>query len=646
MHLGFETLETRHLLAVSVLINEIHFDPDIKNEHVSFVELHDAGDQPADLSGWQLTGAVVYAFASGTNLASQSYLVVAEDPVAIQTKFGAPAVGPFQGKLNNEGETVTLRDRGGVVRDEVDYRLGYPWPTVGDPPGLSIELVRPSLENDLGGSWRSGGPTPAAVNSVWAENTAPQTRRVRHEPLNPQPFEDVTITVTATDPDGVANLVLEYQIVEPGNYIRFTDPDYETQWSTIALRDDGIDPDAEAGDDIYSIVMAGSLHTDRRLIRYRITASDNLGDSITVPYPDDPQANFAYFVNDGNASWSAADRPGVTEVNLYNSAVVSELQTYHLLSRREDVLESQYTYLPYLSPEASLYQWYGTLVVDGLVYDHIRYRNRGWWSAYEWGKNKWKFDFHRGHSLQARDNWGNAYETKWDKLNFSAAITPVDYNPHRGEQGMFEAVTYKLFNLAGVPAPHTHWVQFRVVDGVDEVNPNDQYDGDFWGVYLAVEQPDGRFLEEHGLPDGNLYKMAGEHTTPNNQGPTQETVADGIVPGSALANFVTTYSETNPSQAWWQENANLDVYYSYRAVVDAVHHYDLPDLFNSVYYQHPETNQWWMLPWDVDLTWDGDIYTNDTEQFSQVWRRFATHELKNRAGNCKICCSTPTRAGN
>ena len=37
----------------------------------------------------------------------------------------------------------------------------------------------------------------------------------------------------------------------------------------------------------------------------------------------------------------------------------------------------------------------------------------------------------------------------------------------------------------------------------------DQYSGDFQGLYLAVEQPDGQLLEEHGLPDGNLYKMEG-----------------------------------------------------------------------------------------------------------------------------------------
>ena len=34
---------------------------------------------------------------------------------------------------------------------------------------------------------------------------------------------------------------------------------------------------------------------------------------------------------------------------------------------------------------------------------------------------------------------------------------------------------------------------------------------DFQGLYLVIEQPDGRLLDEHDQPDGNLYKMEGGH---------------------------------------------------------------------------------------------------------------------------------------
>lgn len=59
---------------------------------------------------------------------------------------------------------------------------------------------------------------------------------------------------------------------------------------------------------------------------------------------------------------------------------------------------------------------------DGEVYDHIRYRARGGVWRYSMGKNMWKFDFNRGHSFEARDNYGARYDTPWDKVNFSAII--------------------------------------------------------------------------------------------------------------------------------------------------------------------------------------------------------------------------------
>ena len=141
------------------------------------------------------------------------------------------------------------------------------------------------------------------------------------------------------------------------------------------------------------------------------------------------------------------------------------------------------------------------------------------------GKNMWKFDFNRGHDFEARDNYGKKYKTTWKKLNLGANIQQGDYQ-HRGEQGMFESVGLRLFNLAGVESPKTHWITLRIVDNALE-SPG-QYSGDFWGLYLAVEQEDGHFLDEHDLPDGNFYKMEGGTGELNNQGLTGAT--DKLVP--------------------------------------------------------------------------------------------------------------------
>ena len=131
------------------------------------------------------------------------------------------------------------------------------------------------------------------------------------------------------------------------------------------------------------------------------------------------------------------------------------------------------------------------------------------------GKNMWKFDFNRGHGFQARDDYGKKYKTKWDKLNFSSIIQRGNFG-HRGENGMFESVGFRLFNLAGVEGPHTNFVHFRIIESAFE-NAGNQYSTDFQGPYLAIEQLNGDFLDAHGLPDGNLYKME-RNTGPNRIG--------------------------------------------------------------------------------------------------------------------------------
>jgi hypothetical protein len=71
---------------------------------------------------------------------------------------------------------LVLRNPAGQIENEVDYQSEFPWPIVGLPPGYSIELINPALDNSLGGSWRasaSGTPdsssrTLIAAGSVWA----------------------------------------------------------------------------------------------------------------------------------------------------------------------------------------------------------------------------------------------------------------------------------------------------------------------------------------------------------------------------------------------------------------------------------------------------------------------------------------------
>lgn len=121
-----------------IIINEIHYDPDIKTEPVEFIELHNTTGTEVNLSGWYFNSGVSYLFPAGAVLPANGYIVVTMDPVRVQAKWDLPlnlVFGPFEGKLSNEGEQIELCNDDGELVDSVDYQPGFPWPIVGDAEG-------------------------------------------------------------------------------------------------------------------------------------------------------------------------------------------------------------------------------------------------------------------------------------------------------------------------------------------------------------------------------------------------------------------------------------------------------------------------------------------------------------------------------
>jgi len=628
-----------------VIINEIHYDPDVKTELVEFVELYNAGTSYVDLTGWYFSNGISFQFPDGTILPAGGYIVVTENPylayhpVTIMDKYDVNSslvYGSFAGRLSNDGERIILRDAEGRKIDEVDYQLGFPWPTVGDAvsenrpgTGHSIQLVNPSFDNDLAGSWRSAYPTPAARNEeVYAENIPPHIRQVKHSPKQPKSNEVVTITAKVTDPDGVAEVTLLYQIVNPGSYIPLSfpnytaNPDYENpaNWSSITMHDDGLNGDEIAGDDIYTVQLPASLQVHRRLVRYRIRVTDDTSSSLVVPYDDDPQPNFAYFVYDGVPAWTGN---GVT----YNAEVMRSLPIFYVISRDSDISSCHHDYIPFGQETDFIYP--ATVVYDGEVYDHVLYRIKGYYSYVIEGKRKWKFNFHRGHRLQMRDDYGNKFNEKWDKINLSTGTCPYwrEFGWDEGVDGMVinEATAFRFFSLSGVPACNTAFLHVRVIDNASENGAN-QYSGDFWGLYIGVEQVDIRFINERGLSDGNLYKRDG-----GNVGVNQGTTDPDIASRTDADNLIWTI-DSHPSLSWWKSNVNLLCYYGYHTVSIALNNSDQTWNRNSYIYHNPVTNKWSMLPWDVDLVYEYAPHYDENEHFKYVLEHSeANIDFKNRA---------------
>ena len=797
-----------------IVIHEIHYDPPDKSSPTEFVELYNSGEDTVELDGWFFSHGISFTFPSGASIAPDAYVVVAQDPAALQEVFGAETFdpdglfGPFTGKLSNRGERVVLRNPAGEVEDVVNYGVGFPWPTAAHGEGSSMELVDPTLDNNLGGSWRSSGfnlalpaerivlideqavdwryrkatseasdptsawrqldfvedatwqtgqtsigygddddntvledmrdgytgiylrrefelpddgdlpsllmlgiyvddgaiywingvevhrwrvldgdlpfdgtarssearwrqavlptaggalrpgrnvlavhalnssisnsdfsfdarlfvpsiqdfddpsefgapPSPGARNSVFAPTVPPLLRQVEHEPREPRSGDAVLVTVKATDPQGVGELTLQYQVVEPGAYIRLTDEEYDAPWETLPLRDDGLEGDLVGADSIYSAHIPADVQVHRRLVRYRIQAVDVEGNGVRVPYADDPQPNFAYFVYDGVPAWNGVKRAGEERL-LFSEDVMRSVPAYHLIAQEPDVVSSQY------NSGFKGRSFLGTLVHRGRVYDHIEFQNRGEFSTYVSGKNKWRFHFLRGHDFRTTDDYGRPLNENWRHINLSGLASPwVPTN--RGMAGLDEGIAFRIYELAGVVSPRTTFLQFRVIDAAEEAHPTNQYVGDLWGLYMTIEQIDGRFLDERGLPDGNTYKIESGAGVKRNQGANQTAT-------SADYNAFRTGFNSRQTIDWWRANADLPSYYSFRGINRVVNNMDLRDGWNHGVYHNGATDRWHVIPWDLDMLympvthWSGVInWQNSITQNPELRLEYRNH---------------------
>ena len=139
--------------AQPVVINEIFYDPP-DNARTEFIELHNAGTSAVSIAGWQFTKGISFTFPAGATIPAGGYAVVASDPAAFLMEFGFSAYAPFTGSLSGDGETIELVNASGTLIDQVEYKSEFPWPISATSDGASMELIHPSLDNNLGGSWR------------------------------------------------------------------------------------------------------------------------------------------------------------------------------------------------------------------------------------------------------------------------------------------------------------------------------------------------------------------------------------------------------------------------------------------------------------------------------------------------------------
>ena len=409
----------------------------------------------------------------------------------------------------------------------------------------------------------------------------PAITDVRHDPPAPKPDKAVLVTARVT---GAEKVTLQLQSVAPGKYVRKSDPAYAKGWADLPMQDDGQEGDEKAGDGVFSARVPAEHQKHRHLIRYRLVAAGGGAKPVQAPAADDPCPNFAWWCDAGPAAWAGSREPGKSKAVTFSADFLGTLQPLHLLATAEDVAKSQW------DPNSHKQRQEGTLVYRGVVYDHIRYSNRGQGSAHIAGKNKWALKFNDTQRVPFADH---------DGVPFPAPVGGLDLNPggstpylpvHRGITGLDEVLSMRAYRLAGVPSPPATWVQWRVVTDADEVNPKDQFAGDLWGVYVAVGDFEPALLADAKLADGlTVSVQSGVKHTPK-----------GMADADKVWEKFITGVRSNPNEAWWRENLDLPAYHSFHALNRLLGNVDLRPDGNHGYYRGP-TGRWAPIPWDNDM---------------------------------------------
>lgn len=468
------------------------------------------------------------------------------------------------------------------------------------------------IDAEVSQSFGGVGVSPNNPNATLIPITSsapPAVRDVEHLPNQPAAGVPVVVTARITDADGIGPVTCLYQTVDPGNYIRKADAAYSApgNWTSLTMVDNGTGGDAIAGDSIYSVTIPGTVQTHRRLIRYRISASDSLSNAVTVPYPDDEQGNFAYFCYNGVPAWTGAFRPTAfsgfpaTAAQTFPPSLLNTIDPFQLITLDSDMLFCMYN-----GPiDNTAYQ--GTLVYDGVVYDNITYKIRGIGSTRVSGKNKLAFMFNRSRNFQGRDNWGKKYDQTWNSFGLDANASPWAAM-NRGSAGIEEAASYRIFELGGMDSLRTNYAHFRVIrkaaesatagtlvnDTVVGTNVDGQYTSDLWGLYMVLEPTEGNFLDERSLPDGNIYAIEGNGGDQKYQAASQPVGTDWVAFRDALA-------LAGQNETWYRTNMDLPRLYNYIGLSRLVGNVDVRPGDNYRYYHRSSDNKWCIIPYDHDM---------------------------------------------
>ena len=499
------------------VINELMYNPVSDIDADEFLELHNPGVNPVDLSSACFDG-IDLCFDPGTTLAGGAFEVISPDAPTTLATYGVATLATYTGKLGNGGETITLTAGDLVtILDQVPYDDEGAWPTQPDGGGPSLELSDPWADNSDPTFWlASFAPalhTAGAINS--ATGNPPTIENITLNPAMPTDADAVTITALIGSADSVD---LTYKVMFGSDV-------------TVAMLDDGLSGDGAAGDDVYGATIPAQDAGE--LVRYRIDVAAPGGITISHPPVGDGVNYDGYTIADPTVT---SNLPVIEW--FIDPAVWQDLLDNH---RFDDIL------------------FPAVFVYDGAVYDNLELRLRGGSTSRSAPKPSLKIEFPSGH----------------DFTHPELLVTPVDeFNMQSEYKDESLGRAHLSWNvMAEADFPLVQSVPVRVQQngefwGIYRIN--EAYDGDwrvregfsegaFWKADGAAwENPANKFDKKTREEEGNqeIVDFRDELETSPSNGKTSFLWENVNVP--AMINYM---AATSLIRQFDQHGHNFYVYY-------------------------------------------------------------------------------------
>jgi hypothetical protein len=559
----------------------------------------------AGLGGWVLQGSHDQSVLETNATSGEIYLHVRSGS---RGDMGANRIRSSAFTLTN---TVTLSGR-------VRWLRGWPEVLLRLRGGGMEAFGKLSVPGNLG--------TPGQPNSRLIANAGPAIYAVQHEPILPAANETITVGAQVSDPQGVAELYLQYRLDPATNLVR------------VPMVDDGTQGDRIPGDGVYSATVPGQ--PNGTLVAFHVLAVDSLGATNTFPREVLPPANQAYHFPVESPTHECLVRVGEPQMS-------GAFGTYHMWMTQGT-----------RNRWATRYNLSNSGVDVTMAYNQYRvvYNARSLYSG---------SPFHRGQMTTGPDG-GNRCDYIVNLPDDDTLFGETDINlalPGNGSGGnstdlsaQAEQISYVFFRKMGIPFNHRRYVHL-FVNGSQRSTVSG-LSGNF--IYEDTQQPNSAFLKQWfpDDPDGQLIKIEdwfefNDDATAfsNNDADLHRRVVSGsaevnlapyrymwrprsITAGDSANNYTNFLKLLNTVSPTVDVNATVDITaFNQVAHLDewlreiscqkAVGNFDSfgYDRGKNNYLYKPTQGRFQLLPWDVDWTMGTgsgrgptDVVTNSSDK--------------------------------